>query len=665
MKKLFLAALVCCMTTLAFAEAGPICDGLLGDETATSGQYVPARLKWTTDADGNVDITIMPYSKAEETAEKPTAWRGRGIANDLTAAKGWEMTIDGEAAVLADFFEKNYTPNVTPQSAAPTVYQLKIKEGKKAELAGKTVVIKKTTGGDNICWWTPRGNNAYGKATFEYLYGSECEEVTLSAPTNVSIDNNVLTFDGVTGADSYAANIYLDGMMLKSIADINSGDTLPRLMLTGATFQVKVVAKAGAVESDESAAADWVVADAPAVVEGSSEYCGYVIGATDNDHAGMTWQTDTNGDIHITIAGEGAAWRGTAFKGMDYFWVGACPASFFFEEQYTQGDVVYTLHLKEGVKAPVAGETISFKGTMQWITASNANAYAENVVLNYTYTATCAGLTAPTNVAVDANGVITFDPVTGADTYVVTIYKNDLPLAIYTGITPGATLPFEAIETATYKVTVYAQAAGAIDSEESAPYAWQVTGAGWVSTPSDVCGLQFASETYEGNPYLVEDSYVTLSVNTNEEGDIVVSIHPVIENDEVTFRNNDAMGLASFTTNGVSLTHYFTTSSKDKETSYVLNPKEGVSLPYGTLISYNGTLQWATVGNPNSYKRNATFNYVYGSVCEKENNGEGEGGTTSVEDLHATTVSYKTIINGQLFIVHGNRTYDAQGHELR
>ena len=95
MKKLFLAALVCCLTTLAFAEAGPICDGLLGDENATSGQYVPARVKWTTDADGNVNITILPFSKAEETAEKPTAWRGRGMADNLNADKGWEMTING------------------------------------------------------------------------------------------------------------------------------------------------------------------------------------------------------------------------------------------------------------------------------------------------------------------------------------------------------------------------------------------------------------------------------------------------------------------------------------------------------------------------------------------------------------------------------------------
>ena len=663
MKKLFLAALVCCMTTLAFAEAGPICDGLLGKEDGT-GADVPARVKWTTDADGNVDITILPFSKAEETAEKPTAWRGRGMADDLTAGKGWEMTINGEAAVLADFFEKNYTSN-TSQSAAPTVYQLKIKEGKKAELAGKTVVIKKTTGGSSICWWTPRGNNGYGKATFEYLYGSECEEITLSAPSNVAVAGNVLTFDAVAGADAYVANIYLNGTLVKSVADITSGSELTRIMLTGATFQVKVVAKAGAVESDESAAADWVVADAPATVVESSEYCGYLIGTTDNDHAGMTWQTDANGDIHISISGEGAAWRGTAFKGMDYFWVGACPASFFFEEQYTQGDVVYTLHLKEGVKAPVAGETITFKGTMQWLTAANGNAYAENVVLNYTYTATCAGLAAPTNVAVDANGVITFDEVAGADTYVVTIYKNNLPLAIYKDIIPGTTLPFEAIETATYNVTVYAQAAGATDSEESAPFAWEVTGTEWVPALSTVCGLQFESETYEGNPYLVEDSYVTLSVNTNNAGDIVVSIDPVIEGDTVKFRNNDAMGLASFTTNGVSLTNYFTTASKDKETTYVLNPKEGVALPYGTVISYNGTLQWATKGNPNSYKRNATFTYVYGSVCEEYKENEGEGENTSVEDIHTTTISYKTIINGQLFIVHGDRTYDAQGRELR
>jgi hypothetical protein len=296
---------------------------------------------------------------------------------------------------------------------------------------------------------------------------------------------------------------------------------------------------------------------------------------------------------------------------------------------------------------------------MQWTTASNANAWAENVVLNYTYTATCVGLNAPTNVAVDANGVITFDEVDGATNYVVTIYKNDLPLAIYQGISSGATLPFEAIETATYNVTVYAQAAGATDSEESAPYAWQVTGAGWVSTPSDVCGLQFASETYEGNPYLVEDSYVTLSVNTNEEGAIVVSIHPVIENDEVTFRNNDAMGLASFTTNGVSLTHYFTTSSKDKETSYVLNPKEGTSLPHGTLIRYNGTLQWATQGNPNSYKRNAAFDYVYGSVCEDQND------STSINEIKQTVSAHKTIVNGHLYIISGERTYDAQGREIR
>lgn len=659
MKKLFLAALVCCMTTLAFAEAGPICDGLLGKETAETGGDVPARVKWTTDADGNVDITILPYSKAEETADKPTRWRGRGMADNLTVDQGWEMTIDGKAAVLADYFDKNYSSN-TKQAEAPSVYQLKIKDGKKAELAGKTVVIKKTTKGNNICWWTPRGDNGWGKATFEYLYGSECEEVTLSAPTNVSIDdNNVLTFEGVTGADSYAANIYLDAIMLKSIADIHSGDTLPRLMLTGATFQVKVVAKAGAVESEESVAADWVVANAQIEEIGTSEYCEEIIGQKVTEQAGMTWQTDENGDIHITISGEDATWRGTAFKGITFFWVGECPASYFFEEQYKQDSTVYSLHLKDANKAPIAGETISFKGTMQWRTATAGNAYAENVTLAYTYKANCAGLATPTNVAVNAEGVITFDPVVGATNYVVTIYKGIHPIAIYTNISSGDTLPFVAIETGTYNVTVYAQAAGALDSHESDPCDWQLTGTGWAPTKSTVCGVQYESDTYEENPYKVEDSYMEISVCTDTVGAIVITISPVIEGDTVTFRNNDALGLASFSTNGVSLAHYFTTNSKTLETRYVLNPKADRSLPYGSEISYKGTFQWATVGNPNSYKHNVSFTYIYGSVCEDQND------STSINEIKQTVSAHKTIVNGHLYIISGKRTYDAQGREIR
>ena len=79
MKKLFLLAAACCMSLLTFAEAGAICDYLLGTATATSGN-TPAYVKWTTDAKGNVDITIMPYSKTEENDQKPTSWRGRGMA---------------------------------------------------------------------------------------------------------------------------------------------------------------------------------------------------------------------------------------------------------------------------------------------------------------------------------------------------------------------------------------------------------------------------------------------------------------------------------------------------------------------------------------------------------------------------------------------------------
>lgn len=655
MKKLFMAALLCCTTIFAFAEAGPICDALLGNADATSGADVPARVKWTTDAEGNVDITILPFSKAEETADKPTAWRGRGVADDLTAAKGWEMTIDGVAVLVEDYFDKNYAQN-SKQAQAPNVYQLKIKEGKKAELAGKTVVIKKTTTGSNICWWTPRGNNAYGKAVFEYLYGAECVEVTLATPTNVSITGNILTFDAVTGADAYAANIYFNGEMIKSIT-VTSGVELTPLMKTGATFEVKVVAKSGAVESEESAAATWVVADQIAEV-GASEYCAYTIGAN-TDVAAMTWQTDAEGNINITISGDDATWRGTAFKGITYFWVGECPASAFFVEEYTQGSTVYTLKLKDASKKPVVGETIQFKGTYQWKTATGGNAYAENVIFTYTYGSACAGLDAPTNVSVDANGVLTFDAVTGANNYVATVYSNNYPVAIYNGITSGITLSYQAIVSGTYNVTVYAQGEGALDSDESVPFAWVLTGTPWTPEKSTVCGVQYATDTYEGNPYLVEDSYMEISMYTRNDS-IIVAILPVLDLDLVTFRTNDALGIASFTTYGAPLSNYFTTNSKDGEMYYVLAPKAGVSLPHGTVITYNGTLKWATLANPNSYKNNVTFTYVYGSACEEVNN--DPTGIGEVQGNHVQ--STKVLMDGHLYIIVGEQMYDAQGREI-
>ena len=605
-----MAALLCCTTIFAFAEAGPICDGLLGKADANSGQYVPARVKWTTDADGNVDITILPFSKAEEEgATTKTCWRGRGMADNLTA--GWTMTINGETKTLTDYFTKSYGGEGT------TVYQLQILEGKKAELADKTVVITRlNSGSGNICWKTPRGGNAYGAYKFEYLYGSICEDATLAAPTNVAITGNTLTFDGVAGADSYVANIYLNDVLTKSITNVTSGYELSRLMQTGGTFQVKVVATAGAVESNESAAATWVVADEPLTI-GSSEYCDFVIGNNDNERAAMTWQTDAEGNINITISGDGATWRGTAFKGTTYFWVGECPASAFFVEEYTQGSAVYTLKLKDASKKPVVGETIQFKGTYQWKTTNATNAY-QNVTFTYTYGSVCGGLAAPTNVAVDANGVITFDAVDGADNYVVTIYNNDLPVAIYKSIAPGATLPFQAIETGTYTVTVYAQGDGAIDSDESAPFEWVLTGSGYSTSQSSLCDALFESVADPGGNYLIEDSYVELSMYTNTDNkSIIVSISPVIEGDEVSFREV-GVELSAFTTNGVALSSYFTANNPNNQNTYTLTPKDGCSLPYGTVIHYNGTIRWNTSKHKNAYRNNVAIEYIYGSNCDQK-----------------------------------------------
>lgn len=661
MKKLFLSALLCATSLLAFAEAGPICDGLLGNETATAGQYVPARVKWTTDAYGNVDITIMPYNKAEETTNTPTAWRGRGMADDVTNAKGWGLTIDGVAAEIANYFTKNYS-NPANQASASKVYQLQIKADKKAELdaANEVIITFSASSPSSICWWTPRGNNAYAKYAFEYLYGSICEDATLAAPQNVAVAGNVLTFDAVEGAESYDANIYLNGTLVKSIAGFTSGSELTRPMHTGATYTVKVVAKAGAVESDESAEATWVVANDPQTV-GASEYCDAAIGSGAS-LAGMTWQTIANGDIVISISGDEATWRSTAFKGISYFKVGEVPASVFFEEVYTTGSTEYTLHLINAAVAPVAGEVITFFGTPQWKTASATNAYVENVTYTYTYTAGCAGMDAPQNVAVSADSVITFDAVTGASSYVVTIYLNDEPVKKIEGVQSGDVLHFTPLASGTYNVTVYAVGDGALDSDESAAYAWELVGTPWTPTMSTICGLELLSDTYEGNTQNIDSSLVEISIITRNDS-VIATIRPVIENDTVSWRGNEALKVASFRVNGMSATRYFTCNSKDKDTVCVLVPKAGVSLPHGTVLEFFGSIPWRTRWNTNAYKENYSFSYVYGSDCEETVPPVGTG-VESVEP-NAESLTRKVLINGQLFIIRDERMFDALGREIK
>lgn len=159
MKKLFFSAALCCVSLLMMAEAGPVCAGKLTNATGGRvGEF--AYTEWETDAEGNVNVTV--YKDAA------TSWRGRGLADAVTNAKGFELWLPGEAVAteISNYFDKNYT-------SGAKVYQLKKKDGVTIP-DGTVIKMVASKEAANICWQTGTDNNGFGKVSFEYLYGSSC-----------------------------------------------------------------------------------------------------------------------------------------------------------------------------------------------------------------------------------------------------------------------------------------------------------------------------------------------------------------------------------------------------------------------------------------------------------------------------------------------------------
>lgn len=261
--------------------------------------------------------------------------------------------------------------------------------------------------------------------------------------------------------------------------------------------------------------------------------------------------------------------------------------------------------------------------------------------------------------AIDADSVITINTVTGADSYLVRIYWNGDLIARYAGMQSGSKLAFAPMTTAEYAVTVTAQAESKDDSDESAPYAWSLNALPYVAAPSQVCDIQYVSDTYTGGPTNTDDSRIYLSATTRTDGAIVFSLATGVATNVPAFRKDDALGLTSFTVNGAPLTPFFTTTSRDGDAEYILMPVENHVLPVGTVIDYNGTLQWKTTLYPNAYRRNTVFSYAYGSECQ-----------SIYTDLAPVTdnlspVTQKILRNGQLIILKNGKYYNALGTEIK
>ena len=353
------------------ASAHELCS-YYGNETQSANAYVT--LTWETADNGDIVITIG---------------RGPGATSASFRNGGFEGGIDAFVVSTDQFV------STTPASSYFTSQQV---------YSGNTYTLTKIAdvpagaqimhvGQDHAFAWKVNGIDAYSFPDFVYTHGENCDRWSAPADVAVSADS-VLTFTAVEGAEYYIAYVYL-GSSLKHEQVVLSGDKLHFSPLASGTYQVNVVAFGnGRKESEPSASADWELT-APEIVIGESEYCGYTLLADDNREAQITWETNTNGDVIITLLDtEGNESEDFHFRGngmaLGSFMVGSSAATVYFSHM-CQNNVV-TLSLIDAENAPSLGEKITYNAVVEYATALDGNAWP-TIAFEYTYGSDCDGET--------------------------------------------------------------------------------------------------------------------------------------------------------------------------------------------------------------------------------------------------------------------------------
>jgi len=350
-----------------------------GSETQQDGHYYA--ITWETDPSGNVVITI-----GNGTGAGACSYRHGGFEGGNNGLNNFVVSDDNFATTspATDYF------TVTRPSDGDLEYVLT----KIADLPANAKIKHLSAG---AIAWREAGVNRWCFPEFIYTYGGTCNQ--LDAPTNVAIDGtNHITFDAVSGAESYTASVSLGGIQKYSQV-VASGDELTFVPLETGDYIVNVVASgSGKVDSDPSADVVWHLEAAP-VVLGNSEYCQTNM-SSGNTLVGFTWQTNNDGDIVITLnevlsgSNPPAHFRGAGMA-LANFQVGAgkAPASNFFT--HPTGDVTgneLILSLIDPANKPALGEKIYYTNhTVEYATSEDTNAWP-SLTFEYTYGTVCSGI---------------------------------------------------------------------------------------------------------------------------------------------------------------------------------------------------------------------------------------------------------------------------------
>ena len=350
----------------------------------------------------------------------------------------------------------------------------------------------------------------------------------------------------------------------------------------------------------------------------NSEYCNYQGPETQQDghYYAITFETDPSGNVVITIGngtGAGAcSFRNGGFEGgnnglanfvvSDDNFATTTPATDYFTvTRPSDGDLQYVLtkivDLPAGAKIKhLSAGAIAWRedGVDRWC-------FPEFI---YTYGGTCNQLDAPTNVAVDANNIITFDAVAGADSY--TAYVSLSGVQKYSqAVASGDELTFTPLVDGAYDVTVIASGAGKVDSEPSAAFVWNLEAVPVVLGNSEYCEHVMSSGNTEA----------AFTWETDGSGNIVITISETLGGaaDAAHFRGN-ALALGNFKVGAgkAAGSNYFTHPGTTTGNQLVLTATTA-PVP-GEKIYYHGIVEYATSGNTDAWPT-LDFEWTYGTVC--------------------------------------------------
>ena len=348
----------------------------------------------------------------------------------------------------------------------------------------------------------------------------------------------------------------------------------------------------------------------------ASEYCNYQGPETlgGGKYITLSWETDADGNVVITMGnGTGASscsFRNGGFEGginafvvsTDDF-VTTTPASDYFTSVRVDEGNTYTLTKIADVPAGAKIKHIGAGHALAW-KVDDANPYTFPDFI-YTYGGICNQLDAPTNVAVSADSVITFDAVAGATRYTAYVYLGGIE-KYKQEVVSGDKLHLWPYVDGDYIVNLIASGEGKTDSDPSADFTWTLAAREVVLGASEYCEKIMSSGNTEA----------AFTWETTEEGAIIVTITESLGGaaDAAHFRNNGmAIGNFKIGASKSNASDYF--AHARVENQVILTLKDPAIAPVkGEKIYFDATVEYTTSQNGNAYPR-LKFEYTYGAVC--------------------------------------------------